>query len=203
LSAEEETSLILALQADDAVAARNLLLHHLAFVQSIARKRWNSLTTALKPKRLVEVTRQEAWEPKWRKWKPSDQTSAHWYDSERLERLAAYVSNDPDRRARDFIADFRGIARSGKQKRVLDATGLSRRPLSDLFPNDKADKAAFARLLASLKRETEPVKPDKLGIIGAAMSGKRFVVVAATTAFIVPVAVSAKGQSSSPAVASG
>jgi hypothetical protein len=106
-------------------------------------------------------------DPAWRKWKPSDPTSAHWYDSERLERLAgAYVGNDPDRTVRDFLADFRGMARSAKQKQVLDATDLSRKPLSDMFPNAKADKAGFARLLAALKRETEPVKPDKLGVIG-------------------------------------
>jgi DNA topoisomerase VI subunit B len=109
----------------------------------------------------------DASEPGWRKWKPSDPTSAHWYDAERLERLAgAYVSNDQDRTVRDFIADFRGMARSAKQKEVLDATGLSRKPLSDLFPNAKADKAAFVKLLDALKSETEPVKPDKLGIIG-------------------------------------
>jgi DNA topoisomerase VI subunit B len=116
---------------------------------------------------LVEVMHINASEPGWRKWKPSDPTSAHWYDVERLERLAgAYVSNDQNRTVRDFIADFRGMARSAKQKEVLDATGLSRKPLSDLFPNAKADKAAFVRLLDSLKSETEPVKPDKLGIIG-------------------------------------
>jgi hypothetical protein len=116
---------------------------------------------------LVDVFHIDATEPEWRKWKPSDPTSAHWYDAERLERLAgAYVSNNPDRTVRDFIADFRGMSRSGKQKEVLDATGLSRKPLSDLFPNSKADKAAFMGLLAALKSETEPVKPDKLGIIG-------------------------------------
>ena len=116
---------------------------------------------------LVDVMHINASEPEWRKWKPSDPTSAYWYDVERLERLAgAYVSNDQDRTVRDFIADFRGMTRSAKQKQVLDATGLSRKPLSDLFPNAKADKATFVKLLDALKSETEPVKPDKLGIIG-------------------------------------
>jgi hypothetical protein len=35
----------------------------------------------------------EASKPDWSKWRPSDPTSAHWYEAEQFERLvAAYTS---------------------------------------------------------------------------------------------------------------
>ena len=110
-------------------------------------------------------------EPAWRKWLPSDPTSAHWYDTDRLERLAgAYVAKDQDRdqmrTVRDFISDFRGMSGSAKQKAVLDAAGMSRKPLSDLFPDSNADRDAFANLLSELQSVTNPVKAKDLGIIG-------------------------------------
>jgi Histidine kinase-, DNA gyrase B-, and HSP90-like ATPase len=116
---------------------------------------------------LVEEYQFKASELDWRKWKPSDPTSAHWYDVERLDRLAgAYVAMDQGRTVRDFIADFAGMARSDKQKAVLDATGLTRKPLSALYPDGKPDRAAFARLLTNLQNATKPVKAKDLGIIG-------------------------------------
>ena len=56
---------------------------------------------------------------------------------EHLVRLiAAYLSHDEDnkrdRTVREFVTEFRGLARTAKQKAVLDATGLSRAPLSSL-----------------------------------------------------------------------
>lgn len=110
----------------------------------------------------------EATDPNWHKWLPSDPTSAHWYDVERLERLAgAYVAQDQNRRTvRDFIADFRGMARSATQKTILDATGLSRKPLAELFPDDKPDHGTFAKLLTKLQDATKPVRAKDLGIIG-------------------------------------
>jgi hypothetical protein len=116
---------------------------------------------------LVDVTHVNATEAGWRKWKPSDPTPVHWYDVERFERLAAaYVSKG--RTVRDFVSDFRGMARSGKQKAVLEVTDLTRKSLADMFPNQKPDKPAFASLLWKLQSETEPVKPEKLGVIGKA-----------------------------------
>jgi hypothetical protein len=59
------------------------------------------------------------------KWGPSDPTSAHWYDLSRFERyIAAHVARDQDlgreRTVREFIAELRGFAGTGKQKLVLD-----------------------------------------------------------------------------------
>ena len=75
----------------------------------------------------------EATNPAWTKWLPSDPTSPHWYDVDRLGRLVAgYISNGRQGTIRDFVSEFRGLARSASQKKVLDATGLAREPLTHL-----------------------------------------------------------------------
>jgi hypothetical protein len=58
-----------------------------------------------------------ATDPDWKKWRPRNPTSAHWYDETRLQRyLAAHVARDRDlgqhRTVREFIREFRGPARS-------------------------------------------------------------------------------------------
>jgi hypothetical protein len=55
---------------------------------------------------------------------------------------------------------------SAKQKAVLDAAGMSRMPLSDLFPDSNADRDAFTDLLGELQSVTNPVKAKDIGIIG-------------------------------------
>ena len=107
----------------------------------------------------------EATNPGWRKWLPSDPTPAQWYDVERFERLAgAHVADDQDqqrnRTVREFIADFRGMSSTKKQRAVLEATGMSRMALADLFPGGAADRASIARLLAAAKDATKPVRPQ-------------------------------------------
>ena len=79
----------------------------------------------------------EATDPTWQKWGPSDPTSAHWYTPQHLERLiAGYIAHDQDngreRTVRELVAEFRGLSGSAKQKKVLNATGLHRAPLSKL-----------------------------------------------------------------------
>jgi DNA topoisomerase VI subunit B len=112
-----------------------------------------------------------ATEPAWAKWGPSEPTSAHWYDLERFERLAAAnVADDQDhkisRTVWEFISEFRGLSGSAKRKQVLDASGTSRLPLADLFKDGKADHVTIARLLQAMKGATKLVKPQDLGIIG-------------------------------------
>src|SRR5262249_6171324 len=113
----------------------------------------------------------EATDPTWRKWRPSDPTSVHWYDPGRFERLiAAYVTDDQDRgrtqTVREFISEFRGLSGSAKQKTVLDATSMARMALADLFADGMADRATIIKLLTTMKGATKPVKPPDLGIIG-------------------------------------
>jgi len=123
----------------------------------------------------------EATDPKWSKWLPSDPTSAHWYDLERLERLAAaYVARDQDegrslpRTVREFISEIRGLSGTAKQKRVLDSTGMARTALADLFADGQPDRAAIGKLLEAMRAETRPVRPQQLGIIGKDHIAKRF-----------------------------
>ena len=66
--------------------------------------------------------------PKWRKWGPSEPTSAHWYQPAHFERLlSAYISYDQDRGTdrlvRDLIREFRGLSGTAKQKKVLTPPG--------------------------------------------------------------------------------
>jgi hypothetical protein len=109
----------------------------------------------------------QATEPTWRKWRPSDPTSAHWYDPARFDRLvAAYVADDQDcgraRTVREFISEFRGLSGSAKQKAVLDAVGMTRMALSNLFTNGASDFPALARLVKAMQTATKPVKPQDL-----------------------------------------
>ncbi|MFV2063518.1 MAG: ATP-binding protein [Chloroflexota bacterium] len=109
--------------------------------------------------------------PDWSKWKPSDPTSPHWYRPDHLERLvAAYLAHDADhnqqRTVREFVSEFRGLSSTAKQKRVLEATGLARAPLSALVIDDHIDRQAIVALLDAMQAYTRPVKPAALGIVG-------------------------------------
>jgi DNA topoisomerase VI subunit B len=110
--------------------------------------------------------------PAWRKWRPSDPTSPHWYTEDRLTRLmGAYIARDQDlgrepRTVREFIAEFRGLSSTAKQKTVLDAIGASRVTLPAFFGTNGIDRRRIATLLTALQAHTKPVKPKDLGVIG-------------------------------------
>ena len=113
--------------------------------------------------------------PTWPKWLPSDPTSPHWYDVDRLGRLiAGYISDGRECTIREFVSEFRGLARSASQKRVLEATGLAREPLTHLVSGDDLNRDLIARLLAAMKSQSKPVKPDILGVIGRDHFRQRF-----------------------------
>ena len=112
-----------------------------------------------------------AYDTDWTKWGPSDPTSAHWYNTDRITRLiAAYIAHDrdlgADRTVREFVSEFRGLSGTAKQKRVLEDAGASRMALSALFADDRADTSTIGRLLSAMKTHSRPVKPVDLGIIG-------------------------------------
>ncbi len=103
----------------------------------------------------------------WSKWLPSWPTSAHWYDQSRFRRyMAAHIANRGNITVREFISEFRGMTGTAKQKKVLAETGASHVSLHNFFGIHKANTANIARLLASLKKHSEPVRPADLGIIG-------------------------------------
>jgi hypothetical protein len=119
--------------------------------------------------------------PSWQKWQPHYPTSPHWYDSARLRRLmGAYIGRDQDqgrspRTVREFISEFRGLSASAKQKLVLEEVGASRLSLPEFFGSgDQVNTKAIAKLLEAMQRQSRPVKPQDLGIIGKDHFASRF-----------------------------
>ncbi|HZU37726.1 MAG TPA: hypothetical protein VFA18_17535 [Gemmataceae bacterium] len=115
----------------------------------------------------------------WPKWLPRDPTSPHWYTLRLLERLVAgYITEDErkgrTRTVREFVAEFSGLTGTAKQKAVLDATGLSRMDLTALRNGDGLDERKLATLLAAMKANTRPIKPEALGLIGKDHLAVRF-----------------------------
>jgi DNA topoisomerase VI subunit B len=115
----------------------------------------------------------------WVKWRPRDPTSPHWYNEARLQRyLAAHVARDRDlgqtRTVREFVSEFRGLARTGVQSKILAEVGCSHRSLADFFGADRVNGDGIARLLTAMRRHSKPVKPARLGIIGADHLKQRF-----------------------------
>lgn len=103
----------------------------------------------------------------WDKWRPSDPTSAHWYNEARLRRLmAAQIADGQDhnrepRYVRPFVGEFRGLSGSAKQSAVLEAVGAARMTLPDFF-----ESGSVADLLAAMQAKSSPVPPKGLGEIG-------------------------------------
>jgi DNA topoisomerase VI subunit B len=117
--------------------------------------------------------RAKATVPDWRKWLPSDPIPAHWLDETRFEPyVAAGIRRDQeqglDRPLRQFVAEFRGLTGSGKQKAILEELGASRLTLSQFFADGagNVNHAAVAKLLRLMQRESRPPKAHDLGIIG-------------------------------------
>ena len=91
-------------------------------------------------------------------------TSPHWYSPERLENLiASYVAAEragaAPRTVRQFVAEFRGLSATAKQKTVSAAAGLERAHLHDLVIHGQLDKVAIRRLLLAMQGASKRVKP--------------------------------------------
>ena len=113
----------------------------------------------------------EAGDAAWRKWRPNDPTSAHWYEPENLARLiGAYLGCDADdgrhRTVREFIGEFRGLSSTGKQKRVAADSGLSGAALADLVVDGELDLKLVEKLLLAMRQQSKPPKPALLGVVG-------------------------------------
>ena len=85
----------------------------------------------------------KASDPQWQHWQPSAPAPAHWYEQETFERLiAAYVRDGQDRSrdmlVREFVAQFRGLSGTAKQRVVLEAAGAARMTLADFFGSGEA-----------------------------------------------------------------
>jgi DNA topoisomerase VI subunit B len=115
----------------------------------------------------------------WDKWRPTDPTSPHWYDAQRLQRyLAAHVARDRDlnqsRTVRDFLAEFRGLSSTQRQRQILNEVGCSHQSLAAFFGVEKVNRSGIVKLLEAMQRHSRPVAPKHLGIIGAEHFKTRF-----------------------------
>jgi DNA topoisomerase VI subunit B len=106
----------------------------------------------------------------WRKWRPSDPTSPHWYDEARLARLmAAYIAHAEDHErscptVREFISEFRGLSGTAKAKAICEAIGAARISLAEFYGDGTSERTGV--ILSEMCRQSRPVKPKDLGTIG-------------------------------------
>ena len=126
-----------------------------------------------------EFVNVKASNPGWEKWRPRDPTSAHWYDEARLQRyMAAHVARDRDlgrqRAVREFVAEFRGLTGTAVRRKILTEVGCSHQSLAQLFGVKRVNREGVARLLAAMKRNSRPVRPERLGVIGSDHLKQRF-----------------------------
>jgi hypothetical protein len=109
----------------------------------------------------------------WSKWVATAPTSAHWYTVEQFQELiASYIANESTcgiqpRTVRDFVAEFRGLKGSVKQKQVTGQAGLERAYLKEILgPNGEFDQVVLKRLSAAMRNSSNPVTPELLGVLG-------------------------------------
>jgi len=128
-------------------------------------------------KTLIDHT---ATKPDWNKYRACDATSAHWYTLDQIERYAgALIARDQEYQAkhprasrekitvRDFIAQFRGMSATDKQKQILRELGAAHMSLYRFFGSEtKVNHQRMEKLLSLLQEHTRPVRPELLGVIG-------------------------------------
>ena len=126
------------------------------------------------------VLEHTATNPGWSKYRACDATSAHWYSLEQFERYAgALIARDQEHQARhprasrekttvrDFIAQFRGMKPTDKQKLVLRELGAAHMSLYQFYGSEKkVNHQRMEKLLGLLQEHTRPVRPELLGVIG-------------------------------------
>ena len=105
-----------------------------------------------------------------------DATCAHWYSSEQIERYAgALIARDLEQRrsgrekytVRQFIAQFRGLSGTDKQKLILRELGAAHMSLHQFFGTEtEVNHRRMEKLLKLLQQHTRPVRPELLGVVG-------------------------------------
>lgn len=120
-----------------------------------------------------------ATDPGWRKWKPSDPTSPHWYNCERLGRLiGANIAHAEDGGTAcptvlAFIREFRGLSSTARAKAICDSVGAARESLA-VFYGDGMVSGRVTSLLAEMRKGSRPIKPKDLGVIGKDHLARKF-----------------------------
>jgi Histidine kinase-, DNA gyrase B-, and HSP90-like ATPase len=114
--------------------------------------------------------------PSWTKYRACDATSAHWYTLGQIERYAgALIARDQEQHratkrkytVREFVAQFRGLTATEKQKQILRELGAAHMTLSRFFGSEtQVNHRRMEKLLHLLRHHTRPVRPELLGVIG-------------------------------------
>jgi hypothetical protein len=84
--------------------------------------------------------------------------------------------HQPCKTVRDFVGEFRGLARNRERATVCDAVSASRLFL-DQFLGNGSDLRRTGKLLEEMKRQTKPVEPKLLGAIGFAHFGAHIIAI--------------------------
>jgi DNA topoisomerase VI subunit B len=111
----------------------------------------------------------------WRKFLPTDGTSAWWYGPEELAKLIfGHVTNNTRRGERDltlreFVGQFKGLSSSARVKAVCDRfPGIAR--LSDF----EANEGVIPRVLKAMRDAAAAPSPGVLGLVGEDHFRQRF-----------------------------
>jgi DNA topoisomerase VI subunit B len=108
-------------------------------------------------------------DPTWQKWTPITPTSPHWYTVENVRNLAAaYLSAGQNKTIREFVAEFRGLSGTGKQKAVTDGANLTGQSLGDLVKDGDFEIERLGLLLEHMQTNSRAINPKLLGVIGDA-----------------------------------
>jgi len=119
---------------------------------------------------ILNGIRYEATAPTWKKWLPTDPTSAHWYNIETLSDLIkGYLTKERNngqhkKTVREFVSEFSGLTSTAKGKKI--AANFQRADISIFERSGDIDRDQLRQLLQSMQTESIAPKPKALGIIG-------------------------------------
>jgi DNA topoisomerase VI subunit B len=103
----------------------------------------------------------------WKRWRPRDPMSPHWYDVPLLKRLIGReIAHAEDKglrppTVREFVAQFHSLSSTAKGREVLTALSAQGASLRHVFDDDRV-----AALLHAMRATSQPVNPRRLGVVG-------------------------------------
>ena len=120
---------------------------------------------------ILNGQRYERTDPAWKKWRPDNPTSAHWYTEETLRDLiAAYITKERAsaranaKTVREFVSEFRGLSATAKQKDV--SAPWTGKHLAEFVTAGDLDPEFVRDLLARMQAGSKAPPPLTLGLVG-------------------------------------